>query len=51
MTIEQMLDGELIKNIKKDPEIEYDIPKKIFGKYDTESGNQDSMLVKLWGFS
>ena len=46
-----MLDGELIKIIKKDPEIEYEIPKKIFGKHDAESGKQDSMLVKLWSFS
>ena len=46
-----MLDGELIKSIKKPPEIEYEIPKRVFGKYDVESGRQDSMLVKLWNFS
>ena len=45
-----MLEGELVKNIKKPPEIEYEIPKKIFGKNDIESGKQDSLLVRLWDF-
>lgn len=45
-----MLDAELSKDIKKSPEIEYEIPKKIFTKYETDVG-KDSMLVKLWGFS
>lgn len=47
----QMLDAELGKDTKKPPEIEYEIPKRIFLKHDTESGKADSMLVKLWNFS
>lgn len=47
----QMLDAELSKDIKKPPEIEYEIPKRIFLRYDAESGKEDSLLVKLWGFS
>lgn len=45
-----MLDAELSKNIKKSPEVEYEIPKKIFFKHDTESGRQDSLVVALWQF-
>ena len=44
-----MLDAELSKKIKKPPEIEYEIPKKIFTRHDAESGKEDSLLVKLWG--
>ena len=46
-----MLDAELAKDVKKAPEIEYEIPKKIFTKYEANTGKEDSMLVKLWGFS
>ncbi len=46
-----MLDMELSKDIKKPPEIEYEIPKRIFLKHDVESGKEDSLLVKLWKFS
>ena len=46
-----MLDAELSKDIKKPPEIEYEIPKKIFTKDDAETGTDDSLLVKLWDFS
>ncbi len=45
-----MLDAELSKKIKKPPEIEYDIPKKIFTRHDADSGKDDSLLVKLWNF-
>ncbi|KAL9127802.1 MAG: hypothetical protein Q9217_003386 [Psora testacea] len=45
-----MLDAELSKDIKKAPEIEYDIPKKIFSKHDTDSCKDDSLLVRLWDF-
>ena len=44
-----MLDLELTKTIKKPPEIEFEIPKKIFTKHDTGSV-KDNLLVKLWGF-
>ena len=46
-----MLDAELSRDIKKAPEIEYEIPKKIFMKYDAESHNEDSRLVNLWDFN
>lgn len=45
-----MLDAELSKTIKKPPEIEYEIPKKIFMKHDVGSANKDSLLVNLWSF-
>lgn len=46
-----MLDAELSKDIKKPPEVEYEIPKRIFLKYGEDEGKQDSLLVKLWDFS
>lgn len=48
-----MLDAELAKDVKKPPEIEYEIPKRIFRKQDTEdeSRKADSLLVSLWDFS
>ena len=45
-----MLDAELSKGIRKAPEIEYEIPKRIFMKHDADTG-EDSLLVKLWDFS
>ena len=46
----QMLEAELSKELKKPPEIEYEIPKRIFTRHDPGSGKEDSMLVKLWAF-
>ena len=46
-----MLDAELSKEIKKPPEIEYEIPKKILTKHDANSDETDSLLVKLWSFA
>ena len=46
-----MLDAELSKDIKKAPEVEYEIPKKVFMKYGKDEKIQDSLLVKLWDFS
>ena len=46
-----MLNAELSKDIKRPPEIEYEIPKKIFTKYDAEAGKEDGLLVQLWDFS
>ena len=46
-----MLDAELSKDIKKPPEIEYEIPKKILMKHDANSAQTDSLLVKLWSFA
>ncbi|KAL9099641.1 MAG: hypothetical protein Q9163_004882 [Psora crenata] len=45
-----MLDAELSKSLKCAPEIEYHIPKKIFTQPDTNTGNENSLLLKLWGF-
>lgn len=45
-----MLDAELLKTIKKPPEIEYEIPKKIFMKHDIDSAREDSLLARLWSF-
>ena len=46
-----MLDAELTKNFKKPPEIEYEIPKKIFMERDADCAKENSLLVKLWGFN
>ena len=46
-----MLDAELSKDIRKAPEIEYEIPKRVFMKHDADTGKEDSLLVKLWDFS
>ena len=46
-----MLSAELSKDVKKVPEIEYEIPKKIFTRYDVEMGGEDSLLVRLWDFN
>ncbi|MCJ1267753.1 hypothetical protein MMC22_007639 [Lobaria immixta] len=35
-----MLEVKLLKDIKKSPVVEYEIPKKIFFKHDTEMGRQ-----------
>ena len=46
-----MLDAELSKDITKMPEVEYEIPKRIFMKYGGSERKQDGLLVKLWGFN
>ncbi len=47
-----MLDAELMKEVRKAPVVEFEIPKHIFMKHDveTEAGTEDSLLVKLWNF-
>lgn len=47
----QMLHAELSKNIKKRPEIEFAIPKKIFPKHEEGSGQEDSPTVRLFHFT
>lgn len=47
----QMLDAELSKNFKKAPEIEYDIPKKIYMKHDKASAKEVNLLATLWSFN
>ena len=46
-----MLDAELGKEVKKAPEVEYEIPKRIFLPYGEDEEKQDSLLVRLWDFS
>jgi U3 small nucleolar RNA-associated protein 19 len=46
-----MLEAELNKEIKKAPVVEYEIPKRIFTKYEPDSGMEDSLLVKVIDFS
>lgn len=46
-----MLDAELSKSVKKPPEIEHKIPKRIFLEHDAASGKENKLLVKLWDFS
>ncbi|EJT81998.1 nucleolar complex protein 4 [Gaeumannomyces tritici R3-111a-1] len=45
-----LLDGELSKEIKRSPVVEFQIPKRVLLPHDRESGQQDSLLVKLWDF-
>lgn len=45
-----MLEAELVKEVKKTPVIEFEIPKRIFMKHDPMSEVEDSLLVKLWDF-
>ena len=45
-----MLGVELSKDMMKTPEVEFQIPKKIFTKYEAEAGKEDSLMVKLWDF-
>lgn len=46
----QLLDAEISKPVKKAPVVEYQIPKRIFGSRDAETGAEDPLLVKLWDF-
>lgn len=50
LTPSQMLDAELLKEVKKTPVVEFEIPKKIFTKQDASSEVKDSLLVKSWKF-
>jgi U3 small nucleolar RNA-associated protein 19 len=46
-----MLDAELLKEVKKAPVVEFEIPKKVYMEHGMISGIEDSLLVKLWDFS
>ena len=45
-----MLNADLAKDFKKIPEIEYQIPKKIFTEYEAASGRVDSLLIDICNF-
>ena len=46
-----MLNGELLKTLKRPPQVEYEIPKKIFLQHSADSGQRDTLITKLWDFS
>lgn len=46
----QMISAELVKELKKPPEVEYQIPKRIFKKNEPDSGQRDGLLVEMWDF-
>ena len=49
-----MLEAELSKDVKKPPAVEYNLPKRIFTRYDTESRESlkdNSLMLKLWSLS
>jgi len=46
-----MLYAELAKDIKKPPEIEYYIPKKIFTTYGVGAEQEDGLLTELCRFT
>ena len=46
-----MLETELSKDVKRPPEVEYEIPKKIFTTYDADCGKEDNALTRLWDFN
>ncbi len=46
----QMLEAEHMKDVKKTPVVEFEIPKRIFLKQDPEAEVKDSLLVGLWDF-
>ena len=50
LTAHQMLNADLTKDIKKPPEIEYQIPKKIFTKSEAASEQGDSLVMELCHF-
>lgn len=51
LTNVQMLEAEYVKDVKKTPVVEFEIPKKVFMKGDASSKVQDGLLVNLWDFS
>lgn len=45
-----LLDAEMVKNVKKAPVVEFQIPKRILLPQEAGLGAEDSLLVKLWDF-
>lgn len=46
-----MLDAELAKEVKKDPVVEFEIPKRVSLEHDVDSSQQDTLMVRMWNFS
>lgn len=45
-----LLEAEMIKDVKKAPVIEFQIPKRVLLPQEPDSGVGDNLLVKLWNF-
>ncbi|KAI5466244.1 CBF/Mak21 family-domain-containing protein [Mariannaea sp. PMI_226] len=45
-----LLEGEMSKEVKKGPVIEFQIPKKVFLPHDGPEPEQDNLFVRLWDF-
>lgn len=43
-----MITTHLNKVLKKEPDVEFEIPKKIFLKYNAESGVKDNLIGSFW---
>jgi U3 small nucleolar RNA-associated protein 19 len=50
LTVSQLLEAEMSKEVKKPPVVEYMIPKRIFSKVGPATEETDSLLVGLWDF-
>lgn len=45
-----LLEAELVKNVKKAPVVDFQIPPGVFFPYDADSGHEDCQLTKMWDF-
>ncbi|EON97753.1 putative nucleolar complex protein 4 protein [Phaeoacremonium minimum UCRPA7] len=45
-----LLEAEMVKDVKKAPVIEFQIPKRVLLPQEPDSGVADNLLVKLWNF-
>lgn len=45
-----LLEAEMVKNVRKAPVVEFQIPKRILLLQNGASGAEDSLMVKLWDF-
>lgn len=50
LTSLQLLEAEMMKDVKKAPVIEFHIPKKVFLPQETPAAVPDSLIVKMWDF-
>lgn len=46
-----MLEAEHVKEVKKIPVVEFEIPKRVFLKQDSALDVENRLLVKLWDFN
>lgn len=50
LTVGQLLDAEVAKEVKKAPVVEFHIPKKVFLPQEVPAETPDGLLVRLWDF-